>query len=227
MTRMGALLASVLPLALGAAISPTLLALQLLVLAGPTRRLARAWSLTAGSAVVLALYAVAGATVLRQIHGKSAPHHSLRDALVELVCAGLLVALALRSRLRHRTAGEHHGSWAAIHLTTAPLPWFVGAGALGMLTNFSTLVLFLPALHQIERAQTSTAGRWVVLAVLYVITLLPVLVPVAVATVLGPRAEPVLDRTHTFISLHSRQIGVVIELVFAAYLAWKGVTELP
>src|ERR1700733_7744995 len=70
-TRMGALLASVLPLALGAAISPTLLALQLLVLAGPTRRLARAWSLTAGSAVVLALYAVAGAPVLRQIHGKS------------------------------------------------------------------------------------------------------------------------------------------------------------
>ncbi len=224
---MGALLASVLPLALGAGVSPTLLALQLLVLAGPADRLARAWSLAAGSALVLAVYAVCGVTVLRQIHGKSAPHHSLRDALIELVCAGLLVALALRSCLRYRTAGEHHGSWAATHLTTAPLPWFVGAGAIGMLTNFSTLVLFLPALHQIERAQVSTLARWAVFAVLYVVTLLPVLLPVAAAAILGPRAEPILDRVHTFISRRSRQIGVTIELVFAAYLAWKGVTELP
>lgn len=224
---MGALLASVLPLALGAAISPTLLALQLLVLAGPVDRLARAWSLAAGSALVLAVYAVCGVTVLRQIHGKTAPQHSLRDALVELVCAGLLVALAVRARLRRRTAGEQHGSRVTARLASARLPWFVAAGAVGMLTNFSTLVLFLPALHQIDRAQVSTAGRWLVFAVVYVIILFPVLVPVAAATLLGPRAEPVLDRVHAFISGHSRQIGVTIELVFAGYLAWKGVTELP
>jgi hypothetical protein len=225
--HVGALLGSVLPLALGAAISPTLLALQLLVLAGPADRLARAWSLAAGAAIVLAVYAVCGATLLRHIHGKTAPHPSLRDALVELVCAGLLVALAARARFRRRTAGEQHGSRVATRLTNARLPWFVGAGALGMLTNFSTLLLFLPALHEIERAQVSTIGRWLVFAVLYVITLSPVLVPVAAAAVLGPRAEPILDRVHTFISGHSRQIGVTIELVFAGYLAWKGVTELP
>ena len=224
---MGALLASVLPLALGAAISPTLLALQLLVLAGPVDRLARAWSLAAGSALVLAVYAFCGITVLGQIHTKKAPHHSLRDALIELVCAGLLVALALRARLSRRTAGEHHGSSAASRLANASLPWFVGAGALGMLTNFSTLVLFLPALHQIERAPVSTVSQWIVFAVLYVITLMPVLLPVAAATLFGRQAEPVLDRIHTFISAHSRQIGVVIELVFAAYLSWKGVSELP
>jgi Sap-like sulfolipid-1-addressing protein len=224
---MGALLASVLPLAAGAAISPTLLALQLLVLAGPTHRLARAWALAAGAAAVLALYAVLGVTLLRQIHTRSAPHHSLRDALIELVGAGLLVALALRTRLRRPTAAEAHGSRASGRLDNASLPWFVGAGGLGMLTNFSTLVLFLPALHQIERAQVGTAGRAVAFALLYVITLLPVLLPVGAATVMGRRAEPALDRIHVVISRHSRQIAVTIELVFAAYLAWKGVGELP
>ena len=42
---MGALLVSVLPLAIGAAISPTLLALQLLVLTGATKPRARAGAL--------------------------------------------------------------------------------------------------------------------------------------------------------------------------------------
>ena len=46
--QMGALLVSVLPLAVGAAISPTLLALQLLVLTGATKPRARAWALAAG-----------------------------------------------------------------------------------------------------------------------------------------------------------------------------------
>ena len=50
---MGNLVVAVLPLALGAAVSPTLLALQLLVLSGGGHRLARAWALAAGSALVL------------------------------------------------------------------------------------------------------------------------------------------------------------------------------
>jgi hypothetical protein len=49
----------------------------------------------------------------------------------------------------------------------------------------------------------------------------------AAAALPGPRAEPVLDRVHTFTSGHSRQIGVAIELVVGGYLPWKGVTELP
>jgi Sap, sulfolipid-1-addressing protein len=224
---MGALLGTVLPLAVGAAISPALLALELLVLAGPKDRLARAWALASGAGAVLAGYAALGFTLLAQIHPVSAPHQSLRDAVIELVCAGLLLGLAVRSRLRRPTAGEQHQSWAASKLEHAPLPWFFGAGALGMLTNFSTLLLFLPALHQIERARVSTDGRAVAFVLLYVITLLPVLLPVGAAALLGRRAEPALDRLHTFISAHSRQIGVAIELVFAGYLAWKGAGELP
>jgi hypothetical protein len=65
---MAALLASVLPLAIGAAISPTLLALQLVVLTGATKPLARAWVVAVGSALVLATYSVLGLTVLQHLH---------------------------------------------------------------------------------------------------------------------------------------------------------------
>jgi hypothetical protein len=225
--RMAALLVSVLPLAVGAAISPTLLALQLLVLTGATKPLARAWALAAGAALVLAGFALMGLTVLNHLHPAERHHHSVRGAVIEFIAAGLLAALAVRSMRRRPMPADRHTSRTAGLLQTAPTYWFIGAGALGMVLNFSTLVLFLPALHEITRSSASAAARAVTFTLLFVITLLPVLAPVGLVSVLGERADPALDATHDFVTRHSRQIGITIEVVFAAYLTVKGIGELP
>lgn len=49
---MGHLLGIVLPLALGAALTPTIVAVQLVTLTAPTAPLRRAWTLAAGCGVV-------------------------------------------------------------------------------------------------------------------------------------------------------------------------------
>jgi len=147
--------------------------------------------------------------------------------VIMFVAAGLLVALAVRSVARRPTPAEQQTSRTAGRLANASTPWFVGVGALGMVVNFSTLLLFLPALHEINRSPVSLAGRSAAFALLFVITLLPVLLPVTLVAVLGHRADPALSATHTFVSRHSRQIGVVIEVVFAVYLVVKGLGELP
>jgi hypothetical protein len=49
----GHLLGIVLPLALGAALTPTIVAVQLVTLTSPTAPLRRAWTLAAGCGVVL------------------------------------------------------------------------------------------------------------------------------------------------------------------------------
>jgi hypothetical protein len=224
---MGALLASVLPLAVGAAISPTLLALQLLVLTGATRPRARAWALAAGSALVLAAYSALGLTVLNHLHPAKHGEHSLRGAVIMFTAAGSLTLLAVRSLAHRPTTADHHTSRTATRLATAPTGWFMGVGALGMVVNFSTLVLFLPALHEITRSSAGLADRVVAFALLCVITLAPVLAPVILVTVLGARATPALEATHSFVTRHARQIGIVIEVVFAAYLVWRGFGELP
>jgi threonine/homoserine/homoserine lactone efflux protein len=224
---MAVLLASVLPLAVGAAISPTLLALQLLVLTGATRPVARAWAVVAGAALVLAAFAVLGITALDHLRPAEHHHHSLRGAVIMFLAGGLMAGLAVRSLLRRPTPAEQHKSRTAERLETAPTFWFVGVGALGMVVNFSTLVLFLPALHEITRSSAGNAGRAVVFGVLFVVTLLPVLAPVVLVAALGRRAEPALDTTHAFVNRHARQIGVVIEVIFAVYLVAKGVGELP
>ncbi len=224
---MSALLLSVLPLAIGAAISPTLLALQLLVLTGSTKPVARAWALAAGSALVLAVFALLGLTLLNHLHPAEHHHHSVHGAVVMFIAAALLAALAVRTLRRRPMPADEHTSRTAGRLQTAPTYWFVGVGAVGMVLNFSTLVLFLPALHEITRSTTTMADRVVAFAVLYVITLTPVVAPVTLVALLGDRATPALEATHRFVTRHSRQIGIAIEVVFAAYLTLRGIGELP
>ena len=96
-----------------------------------------------------------------------------------------------------------------------------------MVVNFSTLLLVLPAVHEITHSTADTTAKVTVFAVLYVIVLLPVLVPVVLAQVLGARADPALDATHQWVGRNARTIGTVIEAVFAVYLVVKGVRATP
>ena len=224
---MGPLLVAVLPLALGAAVSPTLLALQLLVLSGSTHRLARAWSLTLGAALVLGAYSILCATALQRVRPHHTGHRSATDAAVLLASGVLLGALAARSLVRRPTVGERHTSRIGDRLASAPTPWFVGVGAIGMLVNFSTLLLVLPAIHEITRSTATPSAQVVAFVLLYVIVLLPVLAPVLLVTFLGAGADRVLDATHALVERNARTLGTVIETVFAAYLITKGVRAIP
>ncbi len=225
--RMGSLVVAVLPLALGAAVSPTLLAMQLLVLTGTSHRLSRAWAMTLGAALVLGAFSVLCVTALQRVRPHHSGHKSATDAAVLLVSGGLLALLALRSLNRRPTVGEKQPSRITARLGSASAGWFVGVGALGMVVNFSTLLLVLPAVHEITHSTAATGAKVVVFAVLYVIVLLPVLAPVLLVTVLGSGADRTLEATHDWVGAHTRTIGIVIEVVFACYLVVKGVRALP
>ena len=222
---MGSLLAIVVPLALGAAVSPTLFALEVLILSGRRHPIARAWALAGGAAAVLIAFSVLGLTLLRNLHSG---HHnrSPADASIELAAGALLLSLAARALYTRKTAAESHNDRTQGRLADTPTILFVGVGALGMLVNFSTLLLFLPALHEISRSPVSLADKGAAWLILVVITLLTVLIPVTLVVMLGRRASPLLDRLNTFVANHSRQITIIVEVVFAVILIWKGIAEL-
>ena len=78
-------------------------------------------------------------------------------AVIDLLAGTLLAALALRALRRGKTTAESHHSRTQGRLADAPTAYFIGAGALAMLINFSTLLLFLPALHEIPRSSVNLA----------------------------------------------------------------------
>jgi len=182
--------------------------------------------LALGAALVLAAFSLVCVTALERLRPHHSSHTSWTDAAVLLASGALLGLLALRSLSERPNVGEKQPSRIAERLQTASTGWFVGVGALGMVVNFSTLPLVLSAVHEITHS-TAAAAKVTVFAVLYVIVLLPVLVPVLAVTVLGARVDRLLDATHTWIGSHSRTIGVVIEVVFAAYTVIKGIKALP
>jgi Sap, sulfolipid-1-addressing protein len=214
----------VLPLALGAAVSPTLFALAVLVLSGHRHPVSRGWAVAGGAAAVLIVYALLGVTVLEHVVHRR--NHSVTDAAIDLGAALLLALLAIRALRRHPMAAESHNRMAS-RMIDAPTVSFWCVGAFAMLVNFSTLVLFLAALHRISHSSVDLAEKAVVVIILILITLLPVLLPVLLVAILGHKADPALSRLNEFVSGHARRITAGVEILFCLLLLFKALGELP
>ena len=225
---MSELFRSVLPLALGAMISPTLLTLQVLVLSSPTRPRLKAWALTLGAAITLALFSVLGVTVLNHVAGNQADsaQTSWTYIVIRIVCGALLAVLGLRQLRGTPTPGEQHQSRVSKRLAGANPGWFLAVGVVGMLTDVSSLVLFLPALHDITQSSADDATKIAVFAFLFFMVMVPLFIPVLLISLLGHKADGLLASLNRFVSANSRRINAGICFVFAAYLLWTGIHAL-
>lgn len=214
---MGKTLAIVLPLALGAAVSPTLLTLQLLILAGVRDQKRRAWAMALGCAVVLLGFMAVLATVAKGIDIASS-HQDAVERGVKIGAAVLLILLGLRS-LRHRHDPPKPRSE---RVQEAKPRLFFGVGAGAMAGNASSLVLVLAATHITITAGLPPDQQFILLAIVYVFTMLPVVLPVLAATLMGKRADPVLARMNRVTTTYEHQINAGIAFFFAVLLLYSG-----
>lgn len=221
---MSGLLLSVLPFALGAAVSPTLLTLELLILTGRTHRKSRAWMFAIGASVTIFAFGLFAATVFRSA-GEPSTAPNPWSIGIKSVAALVLLLLGIRQLRRAKTAGEKHHSRVADRMQTAKAPFFLGIGVVGMLLNFSTLVLYLPAVHLIVHSGEPTTDRWVAGLVLWLVTITPIVVPVLAVTIVGHRSDALLGRLNAWTSAHSRQINAGICFLFTALLGYSAVKE--
>ncbi|HMJ02124.1 MAG TPA: GAP family protein, partial [Conexibacter sp.] len=107
-----------------------------------------------------------------------------------------------------------------------PLRQSFALGAAMMLTNFSTIVLYFPAVHAIGIADAPSDGKALAFVLLFAITLLPAVGPPLVVTLLGTRATPALQRLNGFFTTHRRGIGAGICFAFALLLGATGLHAL-
>ena len=130
--------------------SPTLLAAQLVTLSRKTAPIARAWALAAGCAVVLAAFSVLALLVARSTGGCGRPSEA--GAIVKLAAAVLLVVLGVCSLRRPPRQAEP--------VRTSPIRVAGHSSRAGpTLTNFSSIVLFFPAMHEIGIPTSHSAAK--------------------------------------------------------------------
>ena len=222
---MGDLLATVLPLALGAAVSPTLAPRVIAVLASGDDPVRRAAALAAGATVPLVLIAV---VVLTTMHAAGAAEpgdaHRTLDGVVDLVFGALLAGVAWRALQPTATPQEQQ----AVRAERAPggPGRYVALGTGIMLVNVSTLALFVPAMKDIARAGVPVGQEVAAVAFVLVIVLIPAWLPVALRVAFPERTAPLLRPVGCWLHDHQRLLGGWVAAGFAAYLVLRGVLEL-
>ena len=216
---MSSLLAQVVPLAAGAALSPGLLAVQMLNLSDPDGGMARAWSVLAGAAAVVLAVSV-GALFVTVSLGDLVRDEELR-AVVRLVAAVVLLGVAAYEWLHHPPPGiKANGPDRAPGGTN--VAW-AGVGAALVAPN---MALYLPAAHEIARSGVSAPGKVAAFVIAAAVALTAVAGPPLAVAALGDRVRPALASLNGFVTRNSRVVTIVACLGFAVYLAITGVQGL-
>ena len=217
-------MARILPLALAGAISPTVLAIGLVILSSPKSPKARGLAFLAGVTTVtiaISLLVVFG-------FGNAVPESQKGTSsdlagYIDLGFAALLLLLAvLTFATRNRKKKEDKPDpVAGVH----PLRYYA-IGLVIMLGNFTTLAVFLPALKDIAIDKIADADRILAMVIVDVIVLIPAWLPVGLYLISPSTAKKVLTPLNEFLQRHKTGVGITICLVFAAYLTYLGVKAL-
>lgn len=221
---MASLIASVIPLALGAAVSPTILGAVVLILASGLHPLVRAGAFAVGAAIPLVLI---GLTCLFLL-GRAVRTHQLQiSGAVDLAFGVGLLLLATRLLVNaaavDRQESQVDRQDATLGGGTAKAAILGGAM---MATNVTTLALFVPAVKNIaQAAYVGLGGQLTTFIVLLVITLLVVLLPPLLYAIKPRRALELFRplRSAATNTQRSRLIRGAVPAIFGAYLTIKGV----
>ena len=220
------LLLQVLPLALGAALSPTLLALQLVILTGGKGATVRAWALALGRMTSLAIITVGGASLLARLPDVNTGSLRHSPYAAAILAVGGLVLLAVAFREHRHPRDSHHTSRLTSRVIDAPAPALFAFGAGWMFVNASTLALYIPALHAITRSQAAEIGKLGVVTILFLLTSAAALLPPLAVTVFGDSVRPRLDAMQRWITAHGHSMSVAVTAGFGALLVVLAVVQM-
>lgn len=211
-----------LPLALASAVTPTLFALQVLVVSGVDWQ-RRATAVAVGATAVFIAYFALVLAGFSQLPDAGTGHHSRWHYVIALVVGAVLIPVGIWMVRPHPHADatmERKVSAYADHAN----PWvFLGISAYMSVTDFSSLLVVIPALHEVTSSAVAVAEKAVVVAFLLLCVLLPVVLPPTAVLVGGQRAIVALRRMYAVIMGHQMQVMGVVALAVGVVLLWRGV----
>lgn len=211
------LTAKVIPLALIAAISPTVFLATVVILSG-RRSLPRAWTFVAGVATAALAVAIAGFVLLGKV---VVGRNSELSGVIDLVVGILLLAGAAVTALRRaKTTAERPQPQGSVRYGEL---YLAGVGL--MATNFSSIMPLLVVTKDIAAAHVAAWGKAALFVAVVLIVLLPALLPVLLTVTLPNRAAGLLDRLHKFLERWGKWVVVAVFGVISAYLVIHGIID--
>lgn len=218
---MSDLVTHVTPLALGAAVSPSILTMSVLILSRDHGR-SRMVAFTIANLIVLTAIGIAGFFAFKgTIPTDRPPSANAAAAAVDTALGLILVIFGIRAMLR--PAPEAPAKEESKPDSGPQTVRFFLLGVVLMLSNFTTLALFLPADKEIVIATVPAGDKAIVLAGLIVVATVTAWLPLLLTVTVPRLAAPVLAALDRFTTVHRKAITVVVCLAFGAYLLVKGI----
>lgn len=210
----------ILPLLLGAAISPVAATGMITVLATSNKStFAKGLLYLLGTSLPLLIIGVPG--IFFFSHIDIAPKNSYVSSWIDLAAGVLLLGLAVRVAL-NPSKKPHKSTKLNSHSDSVGFVKYTGLGMALMITNFSTLVLFVPAVKDISISSIDTAGKALLLAVSIAITLLMISTPLVIYAIAPRKSESMLNSLKNIINRHMREISLSLLVVFGIYMLIRG-----
>jgi len=219
---LASLLAQVLPLAVGSALSPAMFGLQILNLSRPRSPMAWAWSMAAGAAALL-LVATLAAFLL---HVSTKGTHASPEMRGAVKAAAGMILLGVAVRVLTRPAADHPPSRLLEEPEKArswvrPAAVVVGAGLVA-----PNVALYFPAVHEVATSGEPAGARAALVVFVFAMAMLPGAGPPLAVMALGDRARPPLDAINRWVTEHRRGFTATLCVVFGLVLAGLGLIQL-
>lgn len=214
-------LGTVIPLGIGAAFTPSLLALQILIVSrDPWKRRAMAVIVGGGGA-----FALVGLLFLLGFSNLPTPPSRGEDLVGDLLRLGVGVGLwifAIWLFIPHPAVQARVEADIQRHVARASAWVFLSVAFLLSIKDLSSFAVLIPALHDIAVAQASVGEKAILLLVLYSLALSPLLLPPALRLAFGHRVDRPFTAVYRFTMDHQFPIVGVMCAVIGAYLVGSG-----
>jgi hypothetical protein len=213
----------VIPLGIAAAITPGLIALQIIVVSGP-RWGVRAAAVFVANALAFSIVAALLLLGLAQLPDAGTGQGSHSYPVIRIIAAVILFLIAIFFLIPHpQLLAKSKGMLQGVEGRAKP--WeFAALAFYFSITDLSSFAVMAPAMHDITVSSADLIIQAVFVAIFFVFALMATWTPPAIRLLLGSRAEGVLSPIYSFVLNRQFQILAAMCAVFGIYLLITGLT---
>lgn len=220
------LITQTIPLAFGAAVSPTALMGIILLLSISKNPKISGMGYYAGS-IILVLIVTAIGFILGTGLSTATPHPNPILAAFDLILGAVLLLLGIMRIFRpqkspkHRFSGEHPEASGFVVFVKG-----MSFGFVMFLINFSTSIIVLEAGKIISTSPAPTSGKALATVILVLITLLVCEIPLLIYFLLPQSSERILSKINVWMQKNGHILMGLVILAIGLYLLWIGSIKL-
>ena len=220
------LLINILPLALGAAISPTALMGIIILLSISNRPKLQGFGYYIGAIILIIIVVILGILLGAGITSVTPKPNPILDSIDILL--GIILFLAGIKRIFQAQKSPtrlFHGD----DKSKSNLVFFIKGVSYGFglfLINFSTTIIVLEAGKEIGASSVDLIGKLTVVIILTIITLLVCEVPLLMYFAYPEKANNILSKVNKWMQTNGHILMGVVILVIGVYLIWIGLIRL-